>query len=143
MICYATRVLSNISSHRTAYGVRWIFALKLIEAMRDFTWSDGEKKLARRVFEGALQAELAEVMADFKSRADAAKTPDGVWELEGYLRGKRTGIDRKYDYRYSQLISVFAQLLREERVREAQLAGFSEEKLAAIRLMAGIEEPRR
>ena len=111
--------------------------------MRDFTWSDGEKKLARGVFEGALQAELAEVMADFKSRAAAAMTPDGVWELEGYLRGKRTGIDRKYDYRYSQLISVFAQLLREERVREAQLAGFSEEKLAAIRLMAGIEEPRR
>jgi hypothetical protein len=30
-------------------------------------WSEREKKIARRVFEGALAAELAEVMADFKA----------------------------------------------------------------------------
>ena len=109
--------------------------------MRDLTWSDGEKKLARRVFESALQAELAEVVADFKTRAAAAKAPDDIWELEGYLRDKRLGIDRKYDYRYSQLLSVFAHLVRERRVHEAQLAGLSEEKLSAIRRMADIEEP--
>jgi hypothetical protein len=29
-------------------------------------WSETERKLARRVFEAALVAELAEVMADFR-----------------------------------------------------------------------------
>jgi hypothetical protein len=59
-----------------------------------------------------------------------------MWALEGYLREKRTGIDRKYDYRYSQLIVVFGHLLREGRIQEAQLAGLSEEKLVEIRRIA-------
>ena len=35
-------------------------------ALYGMKWSDAEKKLARRVFMGALETELAEVIADFK-----------------------------------------------------------------------------
>jgi len=104
--------------------------------LSDVKWSEAEKKLARRVFEAALVAELAEVIADFKARAAAVVAADDMWEIEERLRNKRQEIDRKYDYRYSQLIFVFGRLLREGRVQEAQLAGLAEEKLDGIRRIA-------
>jgi hypothetical protein len=100
-------------------------------------WSDGEKKIARRVFERALRDELAQVIAEFKSRAAAVVEPDDMWPLEEYLREARLAIDRKYDYRYSQLLMVFAHLLREGRIQESDLTGFSQDKLRDIQRMAG------
>lgn len=109
---------------------------KLELALYDMKWSDAEKKLARRVFMGALETELAEVIADFKRRAAIAKIPDDLWEIAEHLHSKRRDIDQKYDYRFSQLIFIFARLVREGRVQEAQLAGLSDEKLEAIRRVA-------
>lgn len=102
------------------------------------TWTDGEKKIARRVFEAALHRELAEVMAEFKSRAASAKEPEDMWAVEEYLAQARRGIDRKYDYRYSQLDLVFGRLLREKRIEEPELNGLAEEKLAYIRRVASL-----
>ena len=99
-------------------------------------WSDSEKKVARREFDAALAAELAEVMAEFKKRASAAAEPDDLWSIQEYLYRTGREIDQKYDYRYSQLTMVFGRLLREGRVQEAQLAGLSEEKLSSIRRIA-------
>lgn len=62
--------------------------------------------------------------------------PDDMWQVEERLRNKRLEIDRKYDYRYSRLIVVLGQLLRERRIREAQLPGLSAGKLMAIRGVA-------
>lgn len=106
--------------------------------MHDLKWSDSEKKLARRVFDAALTAELAEVMAEFKARAAAAAEPNDMWSIEELLRRKRREIDQKYHYRYSQLLFLFGRLLREGRVREAQLSGLSEEKLSYIRSSASL-----
>jgi len=86
------------------------------------------------VFEAALQAELA----DFKARATAAAGPNDMWLIEEYLRNKRREIDRKYDYQYSQLPTVFGILLREGRIQETQLHGLAEEKLLCIRHVASI-----
>jgi hypothetical protein len=99
-------------------------------------WSDAEKKLAHRVFMGALETELAEVIADFKQRAASAQVPDDLWEIAEHLQARRRDIDQKYDYRYSQLIFIFGCLVREGRVQEAQLAGLSDKKLDQIRRTA-------
>jgi len=104
--------------------------------VHNLKWSDSEKKIARCVFQAALSAELQETIADFKRRAAAVSAPEEMWELEGYLRRRRTEIDRKYDYRYSQLIFVFGFLLREKRIVEADLAGLSQDKLEGIRRVA-------
>ena len=100
--------------------------------MDNLKWSESEKRLSRRVYEAALEAELAEVMAEFKSRATAVRMPEEMWALEGYLAQRRREIDGKYDYRYSQLLFVFGRLVREGRVKIEQLEGFSEEKLTYI-----------
>lgn len=75
-------------------------------------------------------------MAEFKARAAAAAKPDDLWSIQEHLDRTRREIDRKYDYRYSQLIVVFGRLLREGRIQEEQLAGLSEEKLAFIQRVA-------
>jgi hypothetical protein len=104
--------------------------------MRELKWSEAEKKLSRRAFEAALQAELAEVLQDFKARAAAAQTPEDMWPAEHILNQRRRELDAKYDYRYSQLIAVFGRLIREGRLTEAQLQGLSEDKFEFIRRIA-------
>lgn len=105
--------------------------------MSDETWKTSEKRIARRVFDAALQSELAELMATFKSRAANAKEVDDMWRIERYLAQARRDIDHKYDFRYSQLEMVFGCLLRERRITEQDLDGLDDDKRANIRRFAG------
>jgi hypothetical protein len=57
-------------------------------------------------------------------------------ELEHYLTERRKEIDRKYDYRYSQLAHAFGRLLYENRLSEEDLRGLREDKLKSIRSLA-------
>jgi Photoprotection regulator fluorescence recovery protein len=104
--------------------------------MHDLKWTDAEKKIARRVFDAALQRELAQTLAAFKVRAADTSSPDTMWPIEDWLRDRRREIDAKYDYRYSQLDLVFGRLLRERRIEEKDLDGLAPDKLDAIRRVA-------
>lgn len=53
--------------------------------------------------------------------------------MEDYLRRQRREIDDMFDYRYSQLILVFARLIREGYLDENLLDGLSEEKREQVR----------
>jgi hypothetical protein len=100
------------------------------------TWSKSEKAIARMAFDAALKRELQDVMHKTKQTANQIKEPADIWELEDYLTERRKEIDRKYDYRYSQLRHVFGRLLYEGRVREEELRGLSDDKLKSIRSLA-------
>jgi hypothetical protein len=104
--------------------------------MIDYKWSNVEKAVCRKAFDTALQAELASTISEFRAMAAVTTTPDAMWTIEEFLTEKRQEIDRKYDYRYSQLIRVFGRLLREGRITEDQLHGLADEKLAQIRQIA-------
>jgi hypothetical protein len=56
-----------------------------------------------------------------------------LWELERYLTQRRKEIDRKYEYKYSALLIVFGDLIREGRLNAEDLQGLAEDKLAYIR----------
>lgn len=100
--------------------------------MHDIKWTNSEKKLAREVFESALQKELEEIIVEFKKSAAAVSKPDDLWSLLKRTGRKQEEIDQKYDFRYSQILCVFGRLLREQRITEDDLNGLSEEKLAII-----------
>ena len=100
------------------------------------TWSKSEKAIARAAFDAALKRELQDVMRKTKQMANQIKEPADVWELEHYLTERRKEIDRKYDYRYSQLTQVFGRLLYEKRLGEDELGGLREDKLNSIRSFA-------
>jgi hypothetical protein len=100
------------------------------------TWSKSEKAIARTAFDAALKRELLDVMRKTKQMANQIKEPADVWELEHYLTERRKEIDRKYDYRYSQLTQVFGRLLYERRIAEEDLRGLGEDKMKPIRSLA-------
>jgi hypothetical protein len=71
-----------------------------------------------------------------KQMANQISEPADLWDLEHYLTQRRKEIDRKYDYRYSQLTQVFGRLLHESRLSEKELRGLREDKLKLIRSFA-------
>jgi hypothetical protein len=68
--------------------------------------------------------------------ANQIKEPADLWDLEHYLTQRRKEIDRKYDFRYSELTHVLGRLLQENRLSEEQLHGLREDKLNSIRSFA-------
>ena len=100
------------------------------------TWSKSEKAIARTAFDAALKREFHQVMQEAKQKANQIKETTDLWDLEHYLTERRREIDRKYDYRYSQLDLVFGRLLREKWIGEEELRGLGEDKLEAIRSYA-------
>jgi len=102
----------------------------------DPTWSRSEKVIARTAFDAALGRELHEVIQETKKMASQIQQSSDLWDLEHYLTQRRKEIDRKYDYRYSQLTHVFGRLLHEKRLCEEDLRGLREDKLKSIRSLA-------
>jgi hypothetical protein len=105
-------------------------------------WSPSEKSVARKIYEGALQRELDAIMREAKQRAQAIRAPGELWDLEDYLTESRKEINRKYDYRYSVLPLLFAQLVREGRITEEDLRGLSQDKLNYVRLVRQLEKEK-
>jgi hypothetical protein len=99
-------------------------------------WSRSEKAIARKAFDAALGRELHEVIQRTKQMANKIQQSSDLWDLEHYLTKRRKEIDRKYDYRYSQLTQVFGRLLHEKRLVEEELGGLREDKLKSIRSFA-------
>ena len=99
-------------------------------------WSKSEKALARKAFDAALGRELHEVIQETQRMASQIKQSSDLWDLEHYLTERRKEINRKYDYRYSQLTHVFGKLLYEKRLHEEDLRGLGEDKLKSIRSAA-------
>ncbi|MFZ0295038.1 MAG: hypothetical protein WAL52_15625 [Candidatus Sulfotelmatobacter sp.] len=99
-------------------------------------WSRSEKIIARAAFDAALEREIHEVIQEAKKMASQIQQSSDLWDLEHYLTQRRKEIDRKYDYRYSQLTHVFGRLLYEKRLGEEDLRGLREDKLNSIRSVA-------
>jgi len=100
---------------------------------QELNWSKSEKKIARNAFDLAYQREMAKIKEEISARVSDFKNPEDIWDLDDYLHTKRKEIFRKYDYRYSSLIMVFAQLVAEGFLFEDDLKGIHEEKLEIIK----------
>ncbi len=95
-------------------------------------WSKSERVAARKAFDHALQQELQELIQQAKRMAAEVNQPSDLWELEHHLMQRRKEIDRKHDYRYSQLTLVLGKLLHEGRLREQELCGLGRDKVESI-----------
>ena len=93
-------------------------------------WTKSQKVHARELFDLALGREYAELID--KINTTKIETPEEVWDLHDMLGKKRKELNGKYDYRYSQLIFVFAQLVRGGYLTLEELEPIGEEKLKQI-----------
>jgi len=100
------------------------------------TWSKSEKAIAHTAFDAAPKRELQGIMQQAKRMANQISEPADLWDLEHHLSERRREINRKYDFRYSQLTHVFGRLLYEGRISGEELRGLSDDKLKAIRSLA-------
>jgi hypothetical protein len=101
--------------------------------MRQLKWSSTERAIARRCFDRALRQELDATIQSTKAMAAKIRQPSELWDLEYRLTQLRKTIDSKYEYKYSKLVFVFVDLVREGKLNIEDLHGLSEEKLRYIR----------
>lgn len=104
--------------------------------MSNESWSKSQKKHTRELFDLALEREYKALIEEINSLK--VESRDEVWELRDRLNQKAKEMDRKYDYRYSQLMFVFTQLFREGYLSLEELSVLGEEKLDEIKKMAGV-----
>lgn len=107
---------------------------------RELKWSKAEKEAARRAFAGAYRKECGAIAAKIKEMAAAASEPEDLWRIHDVLTERRRQMDEKYDYRYSVLLFVFARLLHEGWITETDLQALADDKIEAIRYLAGCGE---
>lgn len=105
-------------------------------------WTKSEKQTARRIFDKALDAHCAAITAEVKRMIANLTHPSEIWRIHDYLSEHRRDVDRTYDYRYSMLPMVFARLLSEGRLREADLADFDQKKIDSIKDLAAFMSRR-
>ena len=93
------------------------------------TWTTAEKKTAHQAFDAAFLRQCTAITEKAQRMLARSSPPYGVWKLHDYLSRERKKVDQRYDYRYSVLISVFAELLRDGWLTKADLAGLSPDKI--------------
>jgi hypothetical protein len=108
-------------------------AQDIYSRMRDLHWSPKEKTIARRAFDRALHRELEATITEAKQMAAQIKEPDELWELERHLTQRRKEIDAKYEFKYSVLLLVLADLVRKGCINVDELHGLAQDKLRIIR----------
>jgi len=100
--------------------------------MRDIKWSKAEKKTAQKAFDLAYNRECAALIKKIQSKAKKLSAPEDIWDLHDFMTKEIRNIGRTYDYRYSVLLRVFAQLIKDEWLNIDELEGLSEDKLSRI-----------
>jgi Photoprotection regulator fluorescence recovery protein len=89
--------------------------------------------MKRLAFDRALHQELDATIQEAKQMADRIEQADELWELERHLTQRRKEIDLKYEFKYSSILLVLAELVREHRISLDELRGLSEDKLHCVR----------
>lgn len=102
-------------------------------------WRQDQKRAARKAFETALERECQAIRAKVVQMLERDRDPREVFRIHDYLTEQRRLVDRKYDYRYSVLIQVFATLLREGWLKEDELSGIGDEKIRKVKELATLE----
>ena len=100
--------------------------------MREIKWSKAEKRTARKAFDLAYKRECADLIKRIQSKAEKLSVPDDMWNLHDFMMKEIRNIGKTYDYRYSVLLRVFAQLIRDEWLNINELEGLSEDKMSRI-----------
>jgi hypothetical protein len=64
-----------------------------------------------------------------KEKLHRLSDPEDIWELHDYLSDIRKEIDNKCDYRYSVLVMIFANLLKQQWLKFDDREGLSADNI--------------
>ena len=103
-----------------------------MQQVTETTWSETEQKVAHHAFQIANERETETLIKHICQKANEISAVEDLWQLHDFLSARRHQIDGKYDYRFSVLIFVFAELMKEGWLDLDDLAGLEPEKIAKI-----------
>jgi hypothetical protein len=110
-----------------------------VERFEDqISWTQTEKKTARKAFDKAFERQCAAIIEEVKNMIANASISSDIWRVHDYLSQHQRTVDEIYDYRYSVLLNVFARLLRDGWLTEADLVGLQEDKIERIKIGANL-----
>jgi hypothetical protein len=104
--------------------------------MSEMNWSESEKHVAQEVFKKAYKREINSLIEEVRQKASEITEIDEVWRLHDFLSVRRHEIDGKYDYNYSELVFIFAQLLNEKWLSLEELQNLQRDKVVKITALA-------
>lgn len=99
-------------------------------------WTDTEKKIARIAFDRAYKREIEALLKQVREEASKLVELGELWQLHDFLSAKRHEVEGKYDYQYSALLFVFAELVKEGWLYLSELEGLDKDKLSKITSLA-------
>lgn len=102
------------------------------------TWSSTEKKIAQEMFNRAYDREISALITEVREKARAIAKLDDLWKLHDFLSARRHEIDGKYDYDYTSLLFVFAELVKDGWLQLDELENLDRDKLAKIAALTKI-----
>jgi hypothetical protein len=108
----------------------------MVGQMNDTIWSDTEKEVAQTAFNKAYEREIAALIKEVSDQATSIVELEDLWRLHDFLSARRHDVDGKYDYRFSVLVFVFSQLVREGWLKLDDLEGLERDKLSKIAALA-------
>jgi hypothetical protein len=100
--------------------------------VNEIDWSLSEMHIAEEAYKKAYERETAALIEVVCQRATAIAKLEDMWLLNDLLSAKRHEIDGKYDFKYSILVFVFADLVKQGWLNIIELDGLSPDKLAKI-----------
>ena len=100
--------------------------------MDDIKWTKKEKSIARKAFDKAFEKECVSITDNIKNMISEVSCPEDLWKIRDSLSKTLRNIEKKYDFRYSILILVLAQLIKDEWIEENDLIGLDEYKISKI-----------
>lgn len=104
----------------------------------EISWSQTEKKIAEQAFNKAYERESSCIVEAVRDQASKITKIDDLWYINDFLNARRHDLDGKYDYRESNLIFVFATLIKQKWLQIEELEGLTKDKLAKIAALTRI-----
>jgi len=96
------------------------------------TWTVTEREIAQEMFNRAYKREIEALLKDVREKASSIANLDELWQLHDHLSARRHEIEGKYEYDYTSLLFVFAELIRDGWLHLDELKQLDTGKLAKI-----------
>ncbi len=98
----------------------------------EITWSETERKIVREVLQRAYHRETDTLIQVVREEASHITELKDLWKLHDFLSARRFDLDGKYDDRDSEIIFVFARLLKEGWLQLDELQGLAKDKISKV-----------
>jgi len=99
-------------------------------------WTEAEQTIARVAFDRAYTRAIEKLILTVKNRSEALSSSEMVWALHDFLSIERHTIEGRFDFSLSEILFLFASLVKDNLLQLDELEGLTADKLSKVAAMA-------